>query len=245
MMNRAIAYATAVMVLVLGCYQYRITRRLSEAQKQYRRVVDQADTIKADERKIDSQQQQIKSLQHQLQTQNAGLQERLNRVDGELRAQKQLGIETAVAHHPAALRIYPLWISPNGAVECSPTLGQTCDVFELGRDVHIGITLTNTSGRPITYPRWFGPPTFLVIRDKSGRVIPEATELNTLRQRYPTPDDTVLKPNGQVSWGVPVNKYWDMSRPGTYSIIAKLRSVDRGQIWFYSNQVRVTITPKH
>jgi hypothetical protein len=245
MMNRAIAYATTVGILILGCNQYLSTKRLSEVQKQYRRVVDQAETIKAEERKVDSQQQQIKSLQHQLQTQNDRLQVRLNRVEGELRARKELRLETAVAHHPAALRIYPLWISPNGAVECTPTLGPTCDVFELGSNVHIGITLTNTSGHPITYPRWFGPPTFLVVRDESGQIMPEAEEFNKLKESYPPPDDTVLKPDGQVSWGVPVNKYWDMSRPGTYSIIAKLRSDERGQTWFYSNQVRVRITPKH
>jgi hypothetical protein len=247
MVNRAIAYATAIVILALGYYQYLSTTRLSDVQKRYRRVADQAEIIKAQEQKIDSEQEQIASLQHQLQTQNDGLQVRMKRVEGQLRAQKQLEVETAEAHHTPTLRIYPLWISKNGAVECSPTLGEPCDVFELGREVHIGVTLTNISGHPITYQRvhWFGPPTFFVIRDKSGQVMPEAEELKKLREEYPPPDDMVLKPEGQVSWGVQVNKYWDMSRPGTYSIVAKLRSDEPDQKWFYSNRVRVTLTPNH
>lgn len=244
MTNRAIVYVTAAVILVLGCYQCLSTRRVNEVQRQYRRVADQAETIKAAEQQIDLQQQQIKDLQRRLQTQNDELEERLKRVEGQLRAQKQLGLHTGEAHHLPALRIYPLRISQHGAVECNPTLDNACDVFELGEDVHIGVTLTNTSGHPITYPNWFGPPSFLVIRDQSGLVMPEAEELKKVRKQYPPPEDTLLKPEGQISWGVQVSKYWDMRRPGTYSIVAKLPSDERGQRWFYSNQVRVTLTPK-
>jgi hypothetical protein len=56
MVNRAIAYATAIVILALGYYQYLSTTRLSDVQKRYRRVADQAEIIKAQEQKIDSEQ---------------------------------------------------------------------------------------------------------------------------------------------------------------------------------------------
>ena len=59
----------------------------------------------------------------------------------------------------------------------------------------------------------------------------------------PMPDDkTTLEPGGQVSWGNCLSRYYDMSRSGTYSIIAKLRSDEPTQEWFYSNLIRVTVT---
>ena len=247
MVNRAIACAAAVLILALGYSQYLSTTRLNDLQKQYRRVADQAEVIKAQQQRIDSEQQQITSLQHQPQAQDDGLQVRLKRIEGQLGAQKQLEAESAEADHTLTLRIYPLLISKNGAAECSPTLSQSCDVFEFGSDVHIGVTLTNISGHPITFQsvRWFGPPTFFVIRDKSSRIVPESEDLKKLREKYPPSDDITVKPKGQVSWGVQVNKYWDMSRPGTYSIFAKLRSDEPDQKWFHSNQVRVTLKPNH
>jgi len=61
----------------------------------------------------------------------------------------------------------------------------------------------------------------------------------------PLPDDaTVLKPGGQVSFSGWPSKYYDMSRPGKYSITAKVCSDEPTREWFYSNEIHVTVLPK-
>jgi len=39
------------------------------------------------------------------------------------------------------------------------------------------------------------------------------------------------------------SKYYDMSRPGKYSIVAKVRSDEPTREWFYSNEIQVAIAP--
>ena len=55
-------------------YQLLAPMLLNEVQKQYRRAEKQAEVIKA-------QEEQIESLKQQLQLQNAGLQQRLSRLE--------------------------------------------------------------------------------------------------------------------------------------------------------------------
>ncbi|MGA2904464.1 MAG: tail fiber domain-containing protein [Candidatus Korobacteraceae bacterium] len=61
-------------------YQYIATMLLNEVQKQYHRAEAQAELIKA-------QQQEIDGLKQQLQTQSASLQERLSRVEAQVRVE--------------------------------------------------------------------------------------------------------------------------------------------------------------
>jgi hypothetical protein len=61
-------------------YQYIATMLLNEVQKQYHRAEAQADLIKA-------QQQEIEDLKQQLQVQNATLEERLSRVEGQVKVE--------------------------------------------------------------------------------------------------------------------------------------------------------------
>ena len=137
--------------------------------------------------------------------------------------------------------------------------------------MQIGVALTNPSDQPISfrYLRWW-PSTVLEVRDQSGHLVPETKELQNLRKKWfrdgewtgppvvnkqwwagPSDEDvTVLTPHvgpgqsGQVSWGVNVSKSYDMSRPGKYSILAKLRSYYPSQKWLRSNRVWVTIVSK-
>ena len=173
-------------------------------------------------------------------------------------------VATAQSDQPRTLRIYPVWWGPpSGSRGCGgPAPAHPCDVFSADGDVDIGVAVTNISGQPITYRnlRW-APATVFEVRDEEGNLASETEELQKLKEKYlkngewigppkgtqgwkgPMPDDTtVVKPGGQVSWGNCLSRYYDMSRPGTYSIIAKLRSDEPGQEWFYSNQIRVTIT---
>ena len=172
-------------------------------------------------------------------------------------------LATAQSAHRPALHIQPVWWPASGFGGCGPfPPSHPCDVFSADGDVDIAVALTNISDHPITYRniRW-APATVFEIRDEQGNLVSETEELQDLKQKYlkngewigrpkrtqlwagPMPDDeTVLKPGGLVSWGNCVSRYYDMSRPGTYSITAKLRSDEPTQEWFYSNQIQVTVT---
>lgn len=273
MVKRVLLYAVPLVVVCLVGYHYLSTRLSKEGQVQYRRLAEQAEIIKTQQQRIDFQQQQIESLQHQVQKQNGALQEQLTLLERRLRAQMQTATETAAREAPqSAVRIFPLWYPP------WPFSGQgcglarhPCDVFEAGSDVRISVTLTNPSGQQIIYRylRWW-PSTVLEVRDQSGHLVPETTELQKLKKKWfhhgewtgppvvdkqwwagPSLEDVnVLPPqvgaghSGQVSWELHANKYCDMSRPGKYSIIVKVRSSYPTQKWFESNKVWVTIAPQ-
>ena len=60
----------------------------------------------------------------------------------------------------------------------------------------------------------------------------------------PLPDDkNVLQPGQQVSRSFLVSKYYELSRPGKYSIIARVRSDAPIREWFYSNEIQVVVAP--
>ena len=172
------------------------------------------------------------------------------------------------------LRIYPsasyLYMRGNSGW-CGPGTAQPCDVYQIGKDVQIGAVLINPSGQQISfrYIRWW-PSTVLEVRDQSGHLVPETEELRTLKNKWfydgewsgppaidkqwmtgPSPEDVAVLPphvgpgqSGQVSWGVNVSKHYDMSRPGKYSIIAKVHSFCPSPKWYQSNKIWVTISPK-
>jgi hypothetical protein len=195
---------------------------------------------------------------------------------GRLRAHEQEEAETGEVQppQPGTLRIFPsasyLYMHGNTAW-CGPGAAQPCDVYELGKDVQIGVALTNPSGQPISfrYLRWW-PSTVIEVRDQSGHLVAETEDLQKLKKKWfrdgewtgppvvdkqwwagPSAEDVnVLPPHtgagqgGQVSWGVDVNKHYDLSHPGKYSIIAKVRSFYPSQKWFRSNKIWVTIAPR-
>lgn len=280
MVSRVLACAAAVVIIGLACYQYQSSRRVNEVQKQSRRLLEQAEIIKAQEQKIDSQQQ-IESLQQRVQAQNGALEKRLTRLEGLFRARMKTAAEIAAAlpPQPRILRIYPTSTYARGG--CSPGTAQPCDVYELGKDVQIGVVLTNESDQPVSYRylRWW-PTTVLEVRDQSGHLLPETEELQSLKKKWfrdgewtgpplvdkrpwtgPSPEDVAVLPphvaagqSGQVSWGVQVTQHYDVSRPGKYSIIAKVRSYYPSQKWFYEQDLgdyqplaikRITLAIRH
>ena len=163
---------------------------------------------------------------------------------------------SAQSYHPRTLYIQ--------AIRFDVACGSQPRSVPAGTDVWIGIVVRNISDESITYRnvRWT-PSTVLEVRDESGNLVPETEQLQQLKEKYfhdgkwigpppgtqwwegPMPDDTtVLQPDGQISFSFLVSKYYDVSRPGTYSIIAKLRSDEPNYEWFYSNEIQVTVTPK-
>jgi hypothetical protein len=59
----------------------------------------------------------------------------------------------------------------------------------------------------------------------------------------PFDDQQTLEPGKSVSFGATPNRYYDMSRPGVYSIVAKRLNDEPPHEWVYSNEVKVTIVP--
>jgi hypothetical protein len=81
-------------------YQYLTTMLLNEMQKQYHRVDEQADVIKAQQQDvkaqaevIKTQQQEIDGLKSQLRLQNSAFQERLSRLESMVGTQTQIAAE--------------------------------------------------------------------------------------------------------------------------------------------------------
>ena len=60
----------------------------------------------------------------------------------------------------------------------------------------------------------------------------------------PFDDLQTLEPGKSVSFGATPNRYYDMSRPGVYSIVAKRLNDELPHEWVYSNEVKVTILSK-
>lgn len=146
-----------------------------------------------------------------------------------------------------------------------------CDVFSAGADVQIVVAVTNITDHSLTYSnlRW-GPATEFEVRDEDGNLMPETEELRRLRREFykdvhwrghavpatgsdqqigdhcwvgPFRDhDTVLQPGKRVSFGATPNRYYDMSRPSVYSLIAKRKNDESAQEWVYSNKITVTVT---
>jgi hypothetical protein len=54
----------------------------------------------------------------------------------------------------------------------------------------------------------------------------------------------VLQPGKQVSFGAEPNRYYDMTHPGVYFIVAKRQNDEPPYEWVYSNEIKVTITPE-
>jgi hypothetical protein len=100
------------------------------------------------------------------------------------------------------------------------------------------------------------------IRDEEGNLARETEKLRKLKEEFyqngewrghrqgsawvgPFPDDqTLLQPGKKVSFGAMPNRYYDVSRPGVYSIVAKRQNDERPYNWVDSNEIKVTITPK-
>ena len=137
-----------------------------------------------------------------------------------------------------------------------PTCGtyRRCDFIPLGTDVHVAVLITNVSGHATTFRnlRW-APATEFEVRDADGNLTPETEELLQLKRDFykegqwvgPSFDDQqVLEPGKSVSFEAAPNRYYDMSRPGVYSIVAKRQNDEPPYEWVYSNEVKVTIVAK-
>jgi len=269
-------FVCAAVVVILGFLGHRYMRNWrNEVQTQDRRAAELAQTIKAQGLEIDLQRQQIESLQHEVRIQSGELQGRLARLEGQLRAREQTSeIAQARPPRPSILRILPQasYLHMHGNTGwCGNGPAQPCDVYELGRDVQIGVALANPSDQPVSYRylNWW-PSTVIEVRDQAGHLVPETEELRGLEKKWfhngewtgpsvaktqrhdgPSPEDVAVLPphtaagqGGSVSWGVQVTKHCDISLPGRYSIVAKVRSLYPSQKWVQSNKIWVTISPK-
>jgi hypothetical protein len=166
-------------------------------------------------------------------------------------------VASAQSYHPRMLEIQANRFDVPG---CGGN--PRCDVFPAGAEVWIGVAIRNISDQPMTYRniRW-APSIVSEVRDEFGNPVPETEELQKLKKEYfhdgewigrrgvqrwdgPRPDDiTTLKPGGQVSWAISISKYYDVRRPGTYSITAKVWSDEPTRQWFHSNEIQVTVVP--
>ena len=71
-------------------YQYLAPMLLNEVQKQYRRAEEQSEIVATQQLQIKAQRQEIDSLKHELQLQNAALQERLSKLESYVATQTQM-----------------------------------------------------------------------------------------------------------------------------------------------------------
>jgi hypothetical protein len=133
--------------------------------------------------------------------------------------------------------------------------------YPSGVDVQLVVAVTNISDKPATFRNLrFVPTTAFEVRDEEGNLAPETENLRKAKEEFYqdgkwrghrhenfwvgpfSDDDTVLQPGKIVSFGAKVNLYYDVSRPGVYSIIAKRKRDSPPYGWIYSNEIQVTIT---
>ena len=81
-------------------YQYLAPMLLNEVQKQYRRAEEQSEIVATQQLQIKAQRQEIDGLKHELQLQNAALQERLSKLESYVATQTQT--KTASDVQPSA-----------------------------------------------------------------------------------------------------------------------------------------------
>ena len=137
------------------------------------------------------------------------------------------------------------------AISAKPTL-------KAGSPVVIGVTLRNISRHDIVFGREIrGKDDRIDVRDSTGKLAPD-TKLGLLYNGHVVvetgqvnPQDMNLnwvtipvKAGKTWGWGVDVSQFYDMSRPGKYSIfIQRLDPIDPSLPGIKSNVISVTILP--
>jgi hypothetical protein len=137
----------------------------------------------------------------------------------------------------------------------SLTIAAPKEPLKAGAEVHLLVTVTNTSNRDISFITSPGPIPEdgllyqIHVRDAQGRSLPPSADLRTRDKRVPINYGSrlarTLKPGESFVDQVTVSRFYDLSRPGEYTIsvarpMPPRQNLGKGSV--KSNAVTVTVT---
>lgn len=142
---------------------------------------------------------------------------------------------------------------PNTAPPFSLTISSPQSSFKIGSDVTLELKMTNTSNRNISFGAGWGMPVVdIEIHDVDGKQTPETPyglRLHRKDPRFALQDSVTgpvthptLRPGESNDSIGSLNKIYDLSKPGEYTIQVQRMDPD-SKILVKSNTLTITVTP--
>ena len=153
---------------------------------------------------------------------------------------------SAIGRAQAASQPFAITISPLHDGDSSS------DVIKAGEPLALTVTLVNNSHKAVSIPNMDLDLYYTIdVRDEHGNTAPETEEARKMREAASSPNYRrwrsgvmgKLKPHDKSTDKLLVTQYWDMSRPGKYTIqVERQLPEELGKGSVKSNTITVTVT---
>jgi hypothetical protein len=136
-----------------------------------------------------------------------------------------------------------------GASQNATQTGNT--VWKVGTPVVVIVTMINNSKRTVHYSLTSpGRDYEMDVRDASGNPVPESEQLRQFKQNTKNGQSVTgrnilgtLKPHETAQDTIEVSSFYDLSRPGEYSIQVQRQFPEVGKGYVKSNRLKLSVTP--
>jgi len=124
-------------------------------------------------------------------------------------------------------------------------------VERAGTPIVVFVAMTNNSSKVVSVPSLDREFYMIEVRNEQGNIVQETDEGRKMREAADAPKgrrilsglNDELKPHETVKHTIEVSEYWDMSRPGKYTIQVERRLPEElGKGSVKSNTIAVTVT---
>jgi hypothetical protein len=129
-------------------------------------------------------------------------------------------------------------------------------IHRAGSPIFLLVKLANNSNKTISISSFDSDSYAMDVRDEHGNPVPETNEVRRMREERSAPANSLrgrktskgligeMKPHTATSETLEVNKYYDMSCPGKYTIrLTRQLPEELGSGVVESNAITVTVTP--